>query len=417
MNQMNFFEQYAKVVTRVGLNIQPGQELYVRAPIETAEFVPFVAREAYRIGARYVHVEYRHQEVSRARIEDAPADSLTYVPPGALAERLRVAGDGGASLAILGDDPMGLSGVDPRRKGAVISALAEASRDIRELQMKDYFPWCVISVPNPVWAARVFPDLSAAAALERLYDAVAAACRLNAADPVEAWTDHSNRLTRLAAWLTERAFHRFIYSAPGTDLEITMPDGQTWIGTEGRSAGGVSFIANIPTDEVFCAPHRLKVNGTVRSTRPLVLSGTNVGKVDFVIRDGRIVEASCEGDRDVLEQELDLDEAARYLGEIAFVSEDAPIARLGTTFYDGLYDENAGCHLAFGAAYANCIAGGGEMDRAARMAAGLNQSNQHADFTVGSRELTITAVTAEGREFPFMQEGRWSPETEEAAGL
>lgn len=200
-------------------------------------------------------------------------------------------------------------------------------------------------------------------------------------------------------------------------MTVGMPDNQTWIGTEGSSAEGTTFIANLPTDEVFCAPHRLRVDGKVRSTRPLILSGIDVGIVDLRIKEGRIVEARSEQHNDVLQQELDLDENARFLGEIALVSENAPIARLGTTFYDGLYDENAGCHFAFGAAYANCVSGGAKMSPEQRKLAGLNQSSQHADFTVGSTELSITAIKSDGTEFSLMRNGRWTPETMEAAGL
>ncbi|MFW5690103.1 MAG: aminopeptidase [Spirochaetota bacterium] len=268
----------------------------------------------------------------------------------------------------------------------------------------------MISMPNPVWARAVFPDLAPEEALDRLFDAVGHACRLDVEDPVAAWREHSNRLMRLAAWLTEQAFDRFHYTASGTDLVVGMPADQHWVGTEGVSSQGITFIANLPTDEVFSAPDRRRVNGRVRSTRPLIQDGTNLGIVEFEVRDGRIVEARAEFEQEVLDQALDLDEGARFFGEIALVSEDAPIAELGTVFFDGLYDENAGCHLAFGNAYATCIEGGGEMTEDEREAAGLNSSQQHSDVTVGSAELTITAIRADGTGFPLMREGRWSDE-------
>ncbi len=417
MTREDFYRRYAEIVIKVGLNIQPNQELYIRAPVEAADFTPYVTAAAYRAGARYVHVDFRHQGVTKARILHAPESSLSYIPPGMVAERLRVGREGGASLAILGDDPMGMKDVPVPRRGQVMRAMAKATEEIKELQMKDYFPWCVISVPTEIWASRVFPDLQRDTALERLIDAVAVACRLDEENPVAAWQAHSTRLMKIAGWLTSAAFDRFIYSAPGTELTVGMPDDQNWIGTEGSSAGGTTFIANLPTDEVFSAPHRLRVDGIVRSTRPLILGGIDVGIVDLRIEKGRIIEARSEQSNDVLQQELDLDENARFLGEIALVSENAPIARLGTTFYDGLYDENAGCHLAFGAAYSNCISGGANMTPDARKEAGLNQSSQHADFTVGSTELSITAVREDGTEFPLMRNGRWTPETVEAANL
>jgi aminopeptidase len=403
-----FLTRYADVVTAVGLNVQRGQEVYVRAPLEASAFVPHVVRSAYRRGARFVHVEYRQQAVTRARLEDAPAESLDYVPRGTLAERLRVVRDGGASLAILGEDPMGLEGVDPGRQATATRALAAASTELRELAMKDHHPWCVISIPNDIWAARVYPGVDPPEALARLTDAAAHACRLDTPDPVAAWTEHSGRLMRLAAWLTGQAFGRFDYRAPGTELSVGMPERHHWIGTEGRSADGITFIANLPTDEVFCAPDWRRVDGTLRSTRPLIAGGTNLGRVDFTVRQGRIVEARAERGQEILDHELDLDERARYFGEVALVSEDAPIAELGTTFYDGLYDENAGCHFAFGNAYANCVEGGATLDDEGRLAAGLNTSRQHFDFTVGSDQLSITGVRADGSAISIMERGRWT---------
>ena len=417
MDTAEFFERYAAVVAAVGLSVQPDQEVYVRAPIEAADFVPHFVRAAYRRGAKYVHTDYRHQAATRARLEETPERSLSYVPPGAIAERLRIARDGGASLAVLGDDPTGLAGIDADRKAAATKALAEASHEIRELAMKDFFPWCVVSIPNSTWARSVYPELREEQALERLFDAVAHACRLDTPDPVVAWRDHSDRLMRIAEWLTREAFDRFHYAAPGTDLTVGMPANQRWIGTEGYSSNGITFIANLPTDEVFSAPDRRRVEGTVRSTRPLVLDGTDVGVAEFVVREGRIVETRCEREQEVLDLELDLDEHARSFGEIALVPEDAPIAELGTTFFDGLYDENAGCHLAFGNAYANCIAGGETMDADQRRDAGLNVSDQHSDFTVGSDRLTLTAVRKDGSEMVLMREGTWTPEMRAAAGV
>jgi aminopeptidase len=417
MEMSDFYARYAAIALEVGCNVQPGQEVYVRVPIDAAGLVPHLVRGAYDRGALFVHVEYRDQRAIRARMEYAPEETLSFVPPGVLGERLRVAKTGGASLAVLGEDPMGLTGVPPERRGPIVKAYAEATSEIRALTMSDFYPWCVISMPNPSWAARVYPDLSPDEALARLTEAVAHACRLDTDDPVGAWRDHSRRLMRLASWLTEKAFDRFEYAAPGTELSVGMPADQNWIGTEGISANGVTFIANMPTDEVFCAPDWRRVEGVVRSSRPLVLGGTNVGHAEFVIEAGRITGASSESDQAILDQELDLDERSRYLGEIALVSEDAPVASLATTFYDGLYDENAGCHFAFGNAYTNCVHGGSNMTDDEKQAAGLNVSQQHVDFTVGSADLAITGITGAGERMTIMSNGLWSDELVQATGL
>jgi aminopeptidase len=274
-----------------------------------------------------------------------------------------------------------------------------------------------VSAPTPVWASRVYPDLPESERLPRLIEAVAHACRLDTPDPVAAWRDHSARLMKTARFLTEQAFDRFHYEAPGTDFTVGMPANQYWIGTEGHASKGNRFIANIPTDETFSAPDWRRVEGTIRSTRPAIISGNNVGIVDLRVHGGKIVEARAERHTEVLESELDLDERARYFGEIALVAESAPVAQMKTVFYDGLYDENAGCHLAFGNAYPNCIKGGATMDTDALLEAGLNQSDQHFDFTIGSDQLSITAHAADGSAFPVMREGEWSPELLEGAGV
>jgi aminopeptidase len=416
MDTAEFFDRYAAVVASVGLNIQPNQEVFVSAALEAADFVPHFVRAAYRRKARYVQVDYHQQAVTRARLEEAPAETLDYLRAPMIDERVRIARSGGAALSILGADPTGLAGIDPARRAPVLKASAEARREISELTMSDFYPWCVISIPNPVWAKAVFPDLPEQQALDRLVEAVGHACRLDTDDPVAAWTAHSARLMKLAGWLTREAFDRFHYEGPGTDLVVGMPANQRWIGTEGTSAQGITFIANLPTDEVFCAPDWRRVEGTVRSTRPLIQSSTSLGIVEFEVRDGRIVGAHAEHEQEVLEQALELDEHARYFGEIALVDQAAPIAELGITFFDGLYDENAGCHLAFGNAYANCVHGGDELTEEERREAGLNTSRQHSDVTVGSSELSITAVRADGSTFPLMREGRWTSELSHAVG-
>ncbi|MFP4376328.1 MAG: aminopeptidase [Spirochaetales bacterium] len=408
MNRTEFYERYARVVVSVGLNVQENQEVVISAPVEAVEFVPTVVAECYRRGASLVQVFYRDQAVTRARLEHAREDTLDLTPDAMIAERVRIGRSGGASLAIRGSDPFGLAGVDAARQGRMNRAMAAASSELRDLGMKDHFPWCLVSMPDTAWAKRVFPDRSEGDALDALYDVVAQVCRLDAPDPVAAWKAHSRRLTSIATWLTDQAFDEFIYHAPGTDLTVGMPQQQRWIGTEGTSANGVRFIANMPTDEVFSAPDWRRVEGRVSSTRPLVLNGTPVGKVTFEVEGGRIVEATSEENQAVLEQELDLDDRARYFGEIAFVSEEAPIAKLNTTFFDGLYDENAGCHLAFGNAYATCLQGGEEMSREDRRAAGLNTSSQHQDVTVGSDQLNIIGRSKNGEEVSVLERGRWS---------
>ena len=271
-------------------------------------------------------------------------------------------------------------------------------------------------MPTTAWSRRVYPDLPDAEGLSKLCDAVSHACRLDTESPVLEWKRDTARLAGIAAWLGERSFDRFELRGPGTELVLDMPPSQRWIGDVARTPGGTEFIPNMPTQEVFSAPDWRTAEGRVRSTRPMILGGANVGLAEFELDGGRIVHSRCEGEQKILDQELDLDDRSRYLGEIALVSEDSRIAELKTTFYDGLYDENAGCHLAFGNSYAGCVDGGGGMTDDEKLEAGLNVSKQHVDFTVGSDELTVTAVDAEGGSVDIIEAGRWTSQVLSGSG-
>lgn len=418
MDRTLFFSRYAEVIVSVGLNIQPGQELVIRAPVEAAELVPHLVRSAMSRGALGVVEHYRNQASTRAFLETAGEAALDWVAPGQIDERLRIAKRGGAALAILGDDPRGLEGVDDERSARSTRALGAATKPLRQLQMGDAFPWCVVSAPTPVWAQRVYPDLPSEEAQARLIDAVAVACRLNESDPVAAWNAHRARLMTTAAWLTGQAFDHLEYRAPGTELTVGLPRRHRWVGTDGHTPSGTPFVANLPTDEVFTAPDRTRAEGRFRTTRPMVYRGTVVRQVDFEVRDGRIVAAVASDHQSLVDSALDLDEHARRLGELALVVESAPVAQLQTTFFDGLYDENAGCHIAFGMAYSTCHQDGDSLDSDALVAAGLNQSMQHHDVTIGSDRLSVTAVADSGRRVPLIVDGEWSNAVEEvvAAG-
>ena len=404
----SFVESYARVIVSIGLDLRKGQELLLVTPVEAAELAAAVAREAYAAGAKYVTVRYFDTAVDRARLELSDPSDLEYLPPEYGADRLRIAKEGDAVAVFLGDDPEALAGVDSERIAAARRPRSARMRPAMELLMKDHHNWCVISAPTQIWASRVFPDLAPEAALEKLIGSVSRACRLDQPDPVVAWKSHANRLGKIANYLTSRQFDRFQYNGPGTDLSVGMPANHVWVGTEGHSSKGNTFIANLPTDETFCAPDWRRVEGTLRGTRPSIMSGTNVGHVSLTVKDGKIVDFTAEQNEDVVRAELDLDEQARSFGEIALVAESSPVAQMKTVFYDGLYDENAGCHLAFGNAYSTNVKGGETMSGDELLEAGLNQSLQHFDFTVGSPELDITAFARDGSQFPVIVKGEWS---------
>lgn len=411
-----YFQALARVTTAVGLNIQPGQELLIRSPIESAQAMPHLAREAYRLGAKHVEVYYFDLAVDRAKMEEVSSEHLAHTSNAVWQDFVRVGREGGATITVHGEDPEGLDGVDPARRSAVKRAVYHASAETRGMRMRDMHPWCVICIPTLPWARKVFPDLSDEAALEGLFESTARAALLDRPDPVAAWRDYAGRLARLARHLDKAQFDHFVYRGPGIDLTVGMSRKHRWMGATSTSDTGIAFIANIPTYEVFSAPDRLRVDGRFRSSRPLVYQGNDLGIVEFEVSGGRIVSARAEKADDTLQSELDLDENARYFGEISLVDEDSPIAREGLVFHDGLYDENAGCHLAFGAAYAHCLEGAAAMTDRERIAAGLNVSKQHLDVTIGSAELDVDAVAIDGTVTPIIRGGRFSEVMREAMG-
>lgn len=403
----SFVEAYARLAIRTGLNVQEGQEVVIRTYLEVADLAAECAAEAYRAGAKYVHVTYVDDSVTRARIENAKGD-LDYMRTFTVDGLTQMVRDGAAVLSIRGGDPQALAGLDPDRMQTVSRAAAQAGKEFRKLIQSNHSNWSIVSLPNPAWAARVFPDLPAEQALEQLVALVSRAVRLDQPDPVAAWKKHAGELQAIAKLLTQTAFDSFHYTGPGTDLRIGMPENQNWIAAGETARNGVQSLPNVPTEEVFSAPDWRRVDGTVRASRDFVISGTNVGVVDMRVEGGRIVEATATRDSAMLQTWLDLDDRSRYFGEIALVSQDSPLAQMGVVFQDPLYDENCGCHLAFGSAYPDSIKGGNGMSEEQLIAAGLNVSKQHMDMTIGSAELQITGIASDGSEIPVQVNGVWS---------
>ncbi len=405
--EQSFVEAYARLAVRTGTNVQEGQELYITSDIAAAGFAAECAAEAYRAGARFVFVRYRDDALTRARVENARGD-LDYLRTFEIDGIIDMVRDGAAVLSIRGGDPHGLAGLDPQRMAMINRTVAQAGSPLRRMIQGNHSNWSINSLPTPEWASRVFPQESPERALLRLTELVRQACRLDTPDPAAAWDAHAIRLQAIASALTEEAFDSFHYQGPGTDLRVGMPANQNWIAAGESAQNGVRCLPNVPTEEVFSAPDWRRASGTLQSSRDFAISGTNVGIVTMRLEDGKIVEASATRDSDTLQTWLDLDDRARYFGEIAMVSQDSPLAQMGVVFHDPLYDENCGCHFAFGSAYPASIRGGNDMSEEQLIEAGLNVSKQHMDLTVGSAELSITGSRKGGEEVPIQKNGVWS---------
>lgn len=402
-------QEYARLLVRVGLNVQKGQDLIISCPVECAYFARLCAAEAYEIGCREVVMNWHDDAMSRMKYLQAAEDVFETVP----AWRERFFNDyakaGAAYLAISATDPENLKGVDPQRIVKSQQASGKALKDFDRLQMASGFPWCIASIPIPSWAGRVFPD--APDAVDRLWDAIFAAVRISGDGKcVEKWQAHLDTLHRRVEKLNSLRLASLHYTnALGTDLTIRLPEGHVWEAGNDVTPKGQTFIANIPTEEIYTAPLKTGIDGVVYSAMPLVNDGNIIDKFHFVVKEGKIVEAHAEKGEDSLLAAISLDEGARYFGEVALVPYDSPISNQNILYYNTLFDENAACHLAFGEAYP-CIEGGRDMTKEELKARGLNDSITHVDFMVGTPDLSIVGTTQDGRQVPIFVDGNFAPD-------
>lgn len=407
----NFEQQlanYAELAVKVGVNIQPNQILFITASTDATEFVRLVTEVAYDAGARQVIVDFSDDVISRLRFEKAPADSFSEFPEWKVMEREQLAAKGAAFMSIMSQSPDLLQGIDPSRIGDFQKASGLALDKYRQDMQADKFSWTVIATPSQAWAAKVFPQLPAAEQIPALWDAIFKAVRANTDNPVQSWIDHDKTLHKKVDYLNEKRYKQLHYRAPGTDLTVDLPVGHIWCGAGSDNVKGDSFMANMPTEEVFTVPHKTGVNGYVSSTKPLSYSGNIIDNFKITFKDGRVTEISAEQGEEVLQRLIDTDEGAKHLGEVALVPHASPISQSNVLFYNTLFDENASNHFALGSAYAFCLEGGKTMTREDLAKNGLNQSITHVDFMVGSESMDIDGVLEDGTTEAVFKNGNWA---------
>lgn len=402
-------EKYARFAVRVGANVQPGQALLINAPIGTADFARQCAREAYAAGAREVVVHYKDEQLERLRLQHAPEAVLDHQLPWVQDSYTGYIKQPGSAclLSIQSADPEIYTGLDAARVDRAARARAAAMREYRAYTMNSRVQWSIVALPSPAWSAKVFPG--DAAAEQKLWQAIFAACRIDGGDVVENWRAPLAAMRRHAAWLNELqldALH--ITSANGTDLTIGLPKHHIWGGGSECTPEGVEFLPNIPTEEVFTAPDCRRTEGIVYGTRPYVYHGSLIEGLWVRFANGRAVEYGAKKGGELLEMLLRTDEGACRLGEIALVPATSPVRRSGLLFYNTLFDENAACHIAFGRAYPTCVEGGGGMDDAALAAAGINTSDIHEDVMVGDADTCIDGLAADGGRVALFRDGVWA---------
>lgn len=398
---------YARLAVRVGVGVKPGQRLLVQAPVETAQLARLVVREAYAAGASFVDVRWDDDDVQLARFELAPDGSFEQISRWRVDAEIETAGAGGAVLAIRATNPNLLGGVDAERVATHQRTLAAYRRPYTAQVMTNRLNWNLISAPVSGWAELMFPDATAEQAVAQQWDAIFAATRADQPDAVELWEAHLADLKRRRDLLTGKQYAALHFRGGGTDLTVGLADDHVWGGGAADTPGGITFTANIPTEEVWTAPHRERVEGTVVSTKPLSYNGTLIDGIRIEFSGGRITKASAEQGESALLKMIDTDEGSHRLGEVALVPHSSPISRSGLFFFNTLYDENAASHIAIGSAYRFNVKGGVDMPLEDFLAAGGNDSLTHVDWMIGSGEMDVDGVTNDGTREPVMRAGEF----------
>jgi aminopeptidase len=401
-------ERLAETAVKVGLRLQPGQDLYLTAPVAALPLARAIADEAYKAGAGLVTPIFSDEEMALSRFRFA-ADGSFDRGPGWLYEGVAKAFDANtARLAIVGEDPMLLAEADPAKVARANKANSIAYQPALEKIAGFDINWNIVAYPGASWAKRVFPGDDDDIAVGKLAEAIFAASRVDNDDPVAAWTAHNSALSRRTEWLNGKKFHALHYSGPGTDLTIGLADGHDWQGGAATAKNGITCNPNIPTEEVFTAPHARRVEGHVVSTKPLSYQGTLIDGIAVRFEAGRIVEAKAQRGEEVLKKVLDTDEGAGRLGEVALVPHSSPISKSGLMFFNTLFDENAACHIAIGQCYAKCFVDGDKLTSEEIAARGGNKSMIHIDWMIGSERIDIDGLDANGDRTPVFRKGEWA---------
>jgi len=401
-------EKLAEVAIKVGLQLQAGQDLVLTAPIAALPLVRKIVEQAYKAGAGLVTPIFSDEALTLARYRNAPSESFDKAT-GWLYEGMAKAFAGNAArLAISGDNPMLLANEDADKVSRASRANSTAYKPAMEKIVNFDINWNIVSYPSTNWAKQVFPDDEEAVAVKKLADAIFAASRVDGPDPIGAWRDHNASLAKRYTWLNGKRFSALKYSGPGTDLTIGLADGHQWYGGASLAKNGITCNPNIPTEEVFTTPHAQRVEGRVRSTKPLAHQGTLIDNIEVRFEGGKIVEAKASKGEAVLLKLLDTDEGSRRLGEVALVPHSSPISKSGILFFNTLFDENASCHIALGQCYAKCFTDFPNMSPEQVKAAGGNSSLIHVDWMIGSDQIDIDGVNADGSTEPVFRKGEWA---------
>ena len=409
-------EKYAEVILKIGLNLQPKQRLliggatsgYDGISFEAAPLVRIIAKKAYQMGARLVDVVWGDEQLRLIRFQYGPKKSLREYPKWRIDARLDISQAGDANLHIICPNPDLLRDVDPSLILKFQLHLLKRLKPVLNLVTQNALNWLIITTPNKAWADKLFPDIPSNERIPKLWDVIFEICRITEDNPVSAWQNHNEDLHKRCNYLNKKQYRALKLSSPETDLTIGLPKGHIWQGGSVTSQNGIDFTANLPTEEVYTMPHKDRVDGFVKTTRPIFFQGMVVEDCIFKFSNGRIIEAKARVGDEFLLKTIDIDEGSRRLGEIALVPNSSPISQTGLLFYNILIDENASNHIAIGQSYRDSLKDSEELTDEEFMAAGGNNSLIHLDFMIGSGDMNVDGILEDDTVEPIMQNGEWT---------
>ncbi|MCL2398466.1 MAG: aminopeptidase [Defluviitaleaceae bacterium] len=399
-------KKYAELLVRSGGNVQKGQPVVISSDVTNACFARMVQEYAYDAGASEVVMEWRDDISSKAKYMRA-ADEIFDVYPQWCVDRFKFYDDRNAVyLHIISSDPDLLKEVSPDRIMRYTKANRKGTKAHSTLTMSNARRWSVLAVPSPEWAAKVFPDLDAEAGVAKLWEAIIKGARADGDNPIEDWAAHRENFNQHKSAMDKKQFKtlRFTNSL-GTDITIGMPENHKWQGGGDIGQDGFPFFPNQPTEEIFTAPDRNKVNGKVVASMPLSYQSRLIEEFSITFKDGKAVEYQAKAGEEILKSIIEMDEGAAYLGEVALVANSSPISQMNILFYNTLFDENASSHFALGKAYPDCIENGINMNDDELAKVGLNDSILHVDFMFGTADMHVVGTLADGTEIVIMDQG------------
>ena len=400
-------EKYADLIVNTGLGLHAGDKLSIRMSEYSLPLARLVAKKAYENGVSDVRLEFSDDTILLDRFLHAPEEAFEKFPEYQVDYNENLFKDDYHVLGLYAPNPDLLKPADPARIAQWQKVAGKAMKRIQNYTMQNKVKWCVTAVACPAWAAAAFPELAEEEAMQKLWENIFKATRVDQDDPIQAWEKHDQELKKHETFLNEARFDTIRYEGPGTDLVVGMVKNHVWKGGSGYSQKGDRFFPNIPTEEVFSMPDADRVDGTLRATMPLSVRGQIVDDFHFTFKDGKVVDYDAKVGKQILDDLLETDEGAKHLGEIALVADNSPISNTGILFKNTLFDENASCHFALGAAYSENLEGAAARSSEENRKLGMNDSIIHVDFMVGAKDVTVTGIKADGIEIVLLKDGDW----------